>query len=342
MTVATIPLRHAAEVLVSNVDKKAVDGDLPVRLVNYTDVYYQTEITSDLDLMAATATAEQLQKFRVQSGDSIITKDSESPDDIAVPAFVRQADEDMVCGYHLALLRPLDEIHPKYLYWALTSDFLREQFSVRANGMTRYGLTYDAIQGVEVPLPDLDRQRRVANFLDDQVARLDSLRNARQQQEELLGHEASAQLEALLGRPDTRPLDTVVDPRRPIQYGIVLPGPDYPGGVPIIKGGDVAANRMSLEMLNRTEPTIEARYPRSRLIGGDLVMAIRGSVGEIARVPNELAGANLTQDTARIAAHGADPVWLEHVLQIASVQSDIRSRITGASIPVLLTFLWAG
>lgn len=71
MTVATAPLRHVADVLVSNVDKKAVEGQARVRLVNYKDVYYHSRITPDLPLMQATAATDQITRFRVSAGDSI-------------------------------------------------------------------------------------------------------------------------------------------------------------------------------------------------------------------------------------------------------------------------------
>ncbi|GAB3802871.1 restriction endonuclease subunit S [Micromonospora zhanjiangensis] len=116
-------------------------------------------------------------------------------------------------------------------------------------------------------------------------------------------------------------------------YGIVLPGPNVKDGVPVVKGGDVSANRLRLQTLNRTSHEIESRYAKSRLRGGDLVIAIRGSVGEVARVPDELAGANLTQDAARISpARDIDPDWLELILQAPSISAEIQARITGATV----------
>lgn len=75
-------------------------------------------------------------------------------------------------------------------------------------------------------------------------------------------------------------------------------------GVPIVKGGDVSPERLRLDFLNRTTREIEAGYVRSRLRGGDLVYAILGSIGEVAMVPEEIEGANLTQDAARVAYTG--------------------------------------
>lgn len=85
--------------------------------------------------------------------------------------------------------------------------------------------------------------------------------------------------------------------------------------------------------LNRTDPEIESRYVRSRLCGGDLVTSIRGSVAEVDVVPEELTGANLTQDAARVVPSGCDPNWLRWALDLPTVQSDMRRRITVATVP---------
>ncbi|MBE7325285.1 hypothetical protein IEQ44_11530 [Nocardioides sp. Y6] len=331
----TMPLRHVAEVRVSNVDKKSVEGEAAVRLCNYTDVYYSNEIRDDRDFMAATATKSQIERFRLAVGDTIVTKDSETADDIAVPAYVAETADDLVCGYHLAMLRPrVERVEPRFLAWAIRSDFCKEQFSVSATGVTRYGLKYEAMLGVSVPTPLLDVQRKIADFLDDQVSRIDEAVRLRREQLDLLNARLESALEALLVTPfpDSEPLARLTDPSRPIQYGIVLPGPDTEGGVPIIKGGDVASHRLRLDLLKRTTHEIDAQYSRSRVKAGDLVIAIRGSVGEIGRVPDELTGANLTQDSARIAPLGCDADWLYAVLETPTVQSRMREMITGATV----------
>lgn len=48
-------LKRACSSMPSNVDKKSHDGEQPVRLCNYTDVYYNDFITSTLEFMHATA-----------------------------------------------------------------------------------------------------------------------------------------------------------------------------------------------------------------------------------------------------------------------------------------------
>lgn len=98
-------LKHVADIRVSSVDKKSTDGDLPVRLCNYTDVYFNERITGSINFMEATATPSQIAAFGLRRGDVVLTKDSETPDDIGVSAVVAEDLPDLVCGYHLAIVR---------------------------------------------------------------------------------------------------------------------------------------------------------------------------------------------------------------------------------------------
>jgi type I restriction enzyme S subunit len=179
-------LKHLASIAVSNVDKKTVSDERSVRLCNYTDVYYNERITAELPFMEATASADQIASFGLRADDVLLTKDSETPDDIAVPAYVVADLPDVVCGYHLALLRPSQEVDGRYLFWALGSRSSREQFSASANGITRFGLRYDSFGEVLVPLPPIATQRAIADYLDRETARIDALIEKKQRMKELL------------------------------------------------------------------------------------------------------------------------------------------------------------
>ena len=96
----------------------------------------------------------------------LITKDSEAWDDIGVPALVTEAADDLLSGYHLALLRPFKEILGAYLARTLQSKEVAYQFHIRANGVTRYGLTHTGIKSVCIPLPPLPEQAAIVRYLD--------------------------------------------------------------------------------------------------------------------------------------------------------------------------------
>ena len=128
-------LKNSASHWVSNVDKVATDDELPVRLCNYTDVYYHDYIRPDMDLMEATATVQEIDRFGLQVGDAVITKDSEDWCDIGVPALVVESTSDLVCGYHLAIIRPQRlALVGKFLLRTLQADAVNRQFQVVATG----------------------------------------------------------------------------------------------------------------------------------------------------------------------------------------------------------------
>lgn len=166
-------LRNLAELRVSNVDKHTKEDEQPVRLCNYVDVYKNDYITPSMNLMRATATKEEIERFRLAVGDVLITKDSEAWNDIGVPALVLVSTDDMISGYHLALLRPFQSrIVGEFLLRALQSTGIQYQFHVEANGVTRYGLSHAAIKSVWVPAPPLVEQAAIIKLLKGAMASL--------------------------------------------------------------------------------------------------------------------------------------------------------------------------
>lgn len=159
-------LRNLADMRVSNVDKKSFDDEQPVRLCNYVDVYKNDAIHAEIPFMQATASRAEIERFRLRIDDVVITKDSEDWRDIGVPALVRTEAEDLVCAYHLALLRPGQGTDGAFLFWQLLAPHVRRQFAIAANGVTRYGLSHGSIKETVLLAPDLAEQRAIAAYLN--------------------------------------------------------------------------------------------------------------------------------------------------------------------------------
>ena len=166
-------LGDVVDLRISGVDKKTKHNEHAIHLCNYTDVYNNSFIHSDLDFMTATATELEISNCTLNAEDVIITKDSEKYDDIGVPALVRENIPNLVCGYHLAILRPsLSDIDGAYLFYALITDDAQHQFQSYANGITRFGLRKADIGLIEIPLPPLPDQRVIGYILrtlDDKI-----------------------------------------------------------------------------------------------------------------------------------------------------------------------------
>ena len=199
-------LRNTSEMRVSNVDKHTKDEEQPVRLCNYVDVYKNDRIRSGMAFMRATATTDEIERFRLRSGDVLITKDSEAWNDIGVPALVEDTQDDIVSGYHLALLRPfLERVDGGFLFRALQSTAVAYQFHVEANGVTRYGLSHSAIKSVWLPLPPLAEQAAIVRYLDKATADTDSaIDRARRQIELLREYRTHLIADVVTGKLDVR------------------------------------------------------------------------------------------------------------------------------------------
>ncbi|MFE5257751.1 restriction endonuclease subunit S [Streptomyces coelicoflavus] len=281
-------------------------------------------------------------RFILASGDLLLSRSGTPP---GQSYLVRPADAGMTFAGYLVRFRPRSNVDPGFLAYVARSAPFQGTIQAESVASTIQNFNAERYSNMRFAAPDVAQQRRITDFLDAETARMDTLGSQLQQFDRDVREREAAVLSSLLnagassmgtGLPDGwswTPLMHLTDSFRQIMYGIVLPGPNVADGVPIVKGGDVAANRLTRAALNRTTHEIEAGYARSRLNGGDLVIAIRGSVGEIAVVPDELSGANLTQDAARIsigATTNAD--WLRLVLQSPFVKHQIRQRITGATI----------
>jgi type I restriction enzyme, S subunit len=189
----TYKLKFLSSVQFSNVDKHTKEEENPVRLCNYTDVYYNDIISDKINFMNATANVTEIMKYGLRRGDVLITKDSEDWNDIAVPAYVADDFDNVLCGYHLAQIRPDEEIiHDKYLFYSFLSRGLNDQFRISANGITRYGLGKYWLDNGVFLVPTIPEQHAIAAHLDRETSRIDTLIAKKQRQIELLQEKRSA------------------------------------------------------------------------------------------------------------------------------------------------------
>ena len=126
--------------------------------------------------------------------------------------------------------------------------------------------------------------------------------------------------------------DLIVDDR-PITYGILKPGTGFPGGIPVVKVKDMKDGMIDQSDLLLTSPEIDANYKRSKLRTGDLLISIRGSVGRMAEIPENLENANITQDTARLSIKPEyNKIYVRGVLESQPIQYDMERNIRGVAV----------
>lgn len=248
-------------------------------------------------------------------------------------------------------------LNPTYAHYLLRIPAFASEAERWSYGITsdQWSLRAEDFRRIYFCVPSLPEQVQIVRFLDHFDSRIQRLIAGKERLIDLLGEEKQAIVDRALtrgvdpGAPlkpsgmewfgdipahwSVRRLHELTNDRRPIMYGIVLPGPDVNEGVFIVKGGNCEPGKLAPEYLSKTTFEIEARYRRSRLRAGDIVIAIRGGVGAAEMVPRDLAGANLTQDAARVAPRrGVSGLWLLAALRSHKVQQHIRARMRGATV----------
>jgi type I restriction enzyme S subunit len=234
-------------------------------------------------------------------------------------------------GFTSVLRADLTRVFPRYLYHWFAAD--RTQQLARSFGQQTTNisnLNQTRCLELEIPLPPIAEQGRLATILDN----ADSLRRKRKHAIDLLGSLTQSVFLEMFGsrRDPVFELKDVVKKGTIVTYGIVQAGPEFPGGIPYIRTGDLVDGNIQIGGLKRTDPAIAARFSRSRVDAGDIVMSIRATVGTTAVVPPALEGANLTQGTARIAP--GENVQLNYLLEYIrseSTQRWLAAQVKGAT-----------
>lgn len=178
-------LKYTSDISPSNVDKHIYPEEIQIRLCNYTNVYYNEFITPSLEFKKGSCNQNEFDKFRLRQGDVIITKDSETPDDIGIPTLSTEDFDNVVCGYHLTLIRP-KEIVGRYLFRFIQSDRIRKYFEINSDGVTRFGLGKPTIENMYIPLPPTLAQEHIVSYLDEQTQKIDELIEKTEKKIELL------------------------------------------------------------------------------------------------------------------------------------------------------------
>lgn len=291
---SAVRLGDVAEVTFSSVDKKTVDGEIPIRLCNYTDVFYNRQVSIDMPFMEATARPTECQRWALRQGDVLFTKDSETVDEIGVPSYVASDMPDVLCGYHLGRARPIrTSLDAAFLARALASRAAAREFSRIANGITRFGLTLDATRALRLFLPPLSEQRAIAAVLDsidEAIERADEVIAATERLRDALLHELLTR--GLPGQhsewKEVPGLGTIPASWRAVHLGHVCEAPQYGAGAPArpfdpslpryVRITDITDDGH----LRRTDARSAdpERVGGYELEAGDLLFARSGSVGK--------------------------------------------------------------
>lgn len=337
----TTTLGEVATVALSGVDKHIVSGEVSVHLCNYLDVYRNRRLTRDMEYACGSATAGEVARFQLKEGDVLVTKDSETPDDIGVPAVVVDDLPGTICGYHLALIRSKGAVRPAFLAYLFESDVAKRHFLRTANGVTRFGIGIAAISSLTVPLPPLAEQDAIGRILEAVDTATEHVRSAQTSAIELKRGLSQELLTRGSRRESTK--DTVIGPVpeswkvvplkeivTDFQYGLSV-AMQLKGSLPILRMGNIQRGNVEFDDLKYVSLP-ESATERYLLRRGDVLFNRTNSqehVGKIGVYRDDRAAVfasyliRLQPNTAVV-----DPYFLGQVLHSYAAHCRIKRYAT--------------
>ena len=192
-------IRNSVDMRVSNVDKHINNNELPIRLCNYVDVYKNDRITESVAFMRATATADEIERFRLKQGDRPrYAKDSEEWNDIGVAGLFEYRSVRFGLRLSKMALAPslcttLTQSRNDFFrsmcmstsYCGVLAGLMQQLNGVRLQYAHCH---YEAIKfgALRAPLPPLPEQTAIVRYLDKATAAIDTAIDRARRQIELL------------------------------------------------------------------------------------------------------------------------------------------------------------
>jgi type I restriction enzyme S subunit len=230
------------------------------------------------------------------------------------------ADQEYGIGRGLCAISSKEGLTQNFLWWLIP--VVRSELDSVSTGSTFEAVSVEQVENVTIYKPSISEQKTIANFLDHETAKIDTLIDKQQQLIKLLKEKRQAVISHAVTKglnPNAPMRDSGVEwlgevpahwvvsrlkqsteSGSSISYGIVQPGEPLDDGVPFLQTTNMSRGTFELEDLQKTTTEIAKSYPRSTLVGGEVILGIRASIGAAFVVPDRLKGYNLSRGVARI------------------------------------------
>ena len=231
-------------------------------------------------------------------------------------------------------------VDPRFFWWLSHSPHFRETVRNSAFGVVIEKMVFNRNAWLDkvLPLPSLEEQRRIVKRVEELASKLSEARTIRHETEE-----ATKALIATVSEKgfseirSTEPLGELIAEGTAISYGVLVPGPEVENGIPFIRIQDLCVSDPPVRPSKRISPEVESSYARTRLEGGEVLLAVVGAtIGKIGVVPDSWRGANIARAVCRIVpGPKLDRDFLVYVLLSQKVQNYFRTVTRTLAQPTL-------
>lgn len=340
-----LPISELGELKLGKMLDKSKNQGRPARYLRNINVrWFRFDLASLQELLASN---DELAELSVEDGDLFICEGGE-PGRCAV---WRGGQTDLVYQKALHRFRTRGAVLPEFLMYRLRYEAELGTLSDAFTGTTIKHLTRESLSRLNIPVPPRPEQQRIVDKLTSLLARVDACSDRLDRVPTILKRFRQAVLSSATSgalTDDYRPgvgsdksrreihfgddvlevpaswdvvqISDVIDPRRPLCYGVVQPGDEVPTGAPLVRVQDMARHTVMVDQLRTVSVAVDQEYRRSRVRGGDVLVSVVGTIGRTAIVPDGLE-ANIARAIARISCRpDVAPNWIHTWLASPRVQ----------------------
>lgn len=202
----------------------------------------------------------------------------------------------------------------------ISIDFLSKLLQGRGfkdviTGSTQPQITQENLKKVQIGLPPLNEQTRIAQKLDELLAQIDTLKARidaipallKRFRQSVLAAAVSGRLteewrsESGLPSPSSKKFEDLLKDKNKLSYGVLKPGDADEQGVPMVRVMDIGDwGRINNAGIFRISKTLSDEFKRTILEKGDVLLSVMATIGRAAIVPDYLVGGNVNRALAVI------------------------------------------
>ncbi|MBZ9645325.1 hypothetical protein [Streptomyces sp. PSKA30] len=324
--------------LFREIDKRAGTLQLPLLSVSqYRGVVPRSALTDDLPR------AEDLSNYKVcAAGDIVVNRMS------AYQGAMGRSPQAGIVSPDYMVLRPGPLVEGRYLHHVFRSTWFRGEVVQRLRGIGSVDLgnvrtpriNPDEFGSIPLTVPSLEEQRRIADFLDIETARIDQLAAAMTSQDDLLRHRRLRLLDSVRGS------DYEHAPLARLGYfsSLVTSGSrgwsEYVSetGELFFRSANLHSDRIQPKLVNSAYvqlPDSEvSESRRARIRFGDCLIGITGAnAGWVCLADASIADGYVSQHVCLVRpdSHRLDSHWLALLMASPCVQSELMGSQYGGT-----------
>lgn len=269
--------------------------------------------------------------------------------------------ENLVVSTGFAVIRPNKFLHKGYAAYCLRASGFIKEVVAQSVGISYPAINASDLVNIKAPEPKFDEQQIIANFLDHETAKIDTLIEKQQQlitllkekRQAVISHAVTKGLNANAPMRDSgvewlgevpehwgcssvKNLCYVNDGNHGEEYPTESDFVDDGEGVPFIRGGDFDDFRIVDSGLRYLSHEKNNSMRKGRLQEHDILFVNRGAtIGKLCIIDSEYAGSNLNSQIAYLRSNKSliDYRYLTYFLSSTYIQTKIQSAIQGGALP---------